>query len=335
MGKDVGKGDAEDRLRALVVLREFDIAEADRRAARATNDAILEHQREIAKIEDIEKERAKVEEINNLYNARIDAVNAERKAAKERTEAESAPPIRTESLNAGGGIAGSIAGILGGVVGDTVDPENKITDSAERMKLVYSDLADMAKGAIGSMVQGLGQLAAQWLSTGKFSAKAALQMVSGIASALAIEAGLKALMEVAAGYASAAIFDFVGAGNHFAAATAYGVAAAAAGAVGIGTGLLARAAGGGSGSASSSAFKQSTASGSATGTSGETVDRNKAVIREEDRFRQQQGTAAMQQITHRHIVEIQTRDAYVVSAVKNDIESRGDLHGLMIKYAEG
>jgi hypothetical protein len=331
--KDLGKGNAKDRLDALVVLKEFDIQEADRRAARATNDAILEHQKQIAKIEDIEKERAKVEEINNLYKARIDALNAERQATKEKVEAESQAPIRTGTLEAGGGIAGQAADILGGIVGGTVDPLNKITEQAEYMKSVYGDLAGMAKGAIGSMVQGLGQLAAQWLATGKFSAKAALQMVSGIASGLAIEAGLKALMQYAEGLALAANpFTAALAPGHFAAAAAYGVAAAAAGAVGIGTGLLARAAGGGSGSASSSAFKQSTASGAATGTNGETVDRNKAVIREENR---NQAPQQAQTVVHKHEVTVRAPRGFVVNEFIEDFRSLGDTHGLIMKVVEG
>ncbi len=230
---------------------------------------------------------------------------------------------------AGKGVAGGVAGILGGLFGGGVDPENKIKDQAEYMKAVHADLADSAKAAIGSMVQGLGQLAAQWISTGKFSAKAALQLVSGIASGLAIEAGLKALMQYAEGVALAANpFTAALAPGHFAAASAYAATAAAAAAVGVGTGLLARAAGGGSGSASSSAFKQSTASGSATGTNGETVDRNKAVIREEPRN-------SRQEVVHRNEVVIKLQPGLVAQEFLNDFRNLGDTHGAILRLVEG
>ncbi len=239
---------------------------------------------------------------------------------------------------AGKGIAGGVASTLGGLFGGGVDPENKIKDQAEYMKAVHADLAESAKAAIGSMVQGLGQLAAQWIATGKFSAKAALQMVSGIATGLAIEAGLKALMEYATGLAMAANPFTAGlAGAHFAAATAYGVTAAAAAAVGVGSGLASRAFGGGtgSGSASSSAFKQSTANNSLseTRTSREKEER---VITEEERNQRNEATAAhnrQQVIRHEHYVTLDR--GLIVREVGDNIRNRGDLHGLVIRTAEG
>jgi hypothetical protein len=184
--------------------------------------------------------------LDKAYFKRIEQAKEEHEARKAKIEKEARSALITETAeNTTGGF---FAGALESIVGGGVDPLNKITDQAEYMKAVYSDLAAMSQQAIGSMIQGLGQLAAQWLSTGKFSAKAALQMVSGVAGGLAIEAGLKALMEYAEGVAMAANpFTAWLAPGHFAAAKAYGVAAAAAGAFAFGTGLGARALGGGSG----------------------------------------------------------------------------------------
>lgn len=168
----------------------------------------------------------------------------ERKAQAIRDGATAGPAATAGAAGAPGtpelgGVAGGLANILGDVFGDTT---TKIQDQADILKAVYSDIAGASKAAIGSMVVGLGQLVSQWITTGKFSAKAALQMVSGIATGLAIEAGLKALMQYAEGVALAANpFTAYLAPGHFAAATAYGVAAAAAGAVGLGTGLASRA----------------------------------------------------------------------------------------------
>ncbi len=238
---------------------------------------------------------------------------------------------------AGKGIAGGVAGILSDLFGGGVDPENKIKDQADYMKSVYGDLAESSKAAIGSMVQGLGQLAAQWLATGKFSANAALQMVSGIATGLAIEAGLKALMEYATGLAMAANpFTAALAPGHFLAAKAYGAAALAAAAVGVGSGIASRAfGGGGSGSASSSAFKQSTANNSLseTRTSREKEER---VITEEERNQRNEATAAhnrAQVIRHEHYVTLDR--GLIVREVGDNIRNRGDLHGLVIRTAEG
>lgn len=112
------------------------------------------------------------------------------------------------------------------------------------------------------MVDGLAQMAAQWLITGDFSAKAALSMMASIALSIATQAGMTAIMEYAKGMAEAAaaaasyaVGDVPGgvlhtqaAGLHFAAATVFGTVAAIAGGAGVGLALGARAAGAGGGS---------------------------------------------------------------------------------------
>jgi hypothetical protein len=296
-----------------------------------------EHDDALAKIKDLEAEREKVKAINDLYEQRVDLINQEHNKKAETTGTESGSDIAATQGKLG--VAGGIADIIGGVVGGGVDPLNQIKTQADYMKAVHADLASSSKAAIGSMVQGLGQLAAQWLSTGKFSAKAALQMVSGIASALAIEAGLKALMEVAAGFASLAIFDVVGASNHFAAATAYGVAAAAAGAIGVGTGLASRAFGGGAGGSSKSAtgaFVQTTQGRTSSGSggsyySGASNDEKSNRLFEENRFRQQQNVTPTE-VIHKH--ELTVPSGFIVKEISSNINNRGELHGLIIKTAE-
>lgn len=332
--KDVDSSFGRDKLDARVVLSEFDLEEADRKAARATADAMEDHILALGKIEDIETEKEKVKEINDLYYARIDAINAERGAIRLKTQEE----IDTERTKeqSRSGTAGGIAGILAGVVGGGVDPENKIKTQAEYMKAVYADLAGSSKAAIGSMVSGLGQLAATWLSTGKFSAKAALQMVSGIAAGLAIEAGLKALMEYATGLAMAANpFTAALASGHFLAATAYAHTAAVAGVFAVGTGLASRAFGGGGGAASSS-FKQQTAPGAATGAAGKSGggaysgfgDDTKVI---EQGINSPGGTLKPVQVI-RHEIKVGNKQ-YIINTIKENADNNGDLRTLFRNLA--
>jgi hypothetical protein len=89
-----------------------------------------------------------------------------------------------------------------------------------------------------------------WITTGKFSGKAALQMAAQVSLALALQAGVKAIFEVAEGWAALAIHDYVGAHNHFTAAAIFGQVAAVAAAVGVTTGLLGRESGGAGGAGS-------------------------------------------------------------------------------------
>ncbi len=324
------------KLDGLVVLREFDLKENERQRDADLKRAKREHDDALAKIKDLEAEREKVKAINDLYEQRVEFINQQRNEKAEATNTQSGSDIAAAQGKTGK--AGSIADIIGGVVGGGVDPLNQIKTQADYMKAVHADLASSSKAAIGSMVQGLGQLAAQWLSTGKFSAKAALQMVSGIATGLAIEAGLKALMEYAEGLAMLANpFTAALAPGHFAAAAAYGTAAAAAGAIGVGTGLAARAFGGGAGGSSKSAtgaFVQTTQGRTSSGNggslysgtdSGNSSNNNRTI--DEARFRQTN-------VTHTVNIAVQSNDSHIANVVQENINNRGGIHGLILKVVD-
>ena len=238
--KDVDRSFGKDRLDALVILQEFEIKENQRRRDEAADRAKDERDAALSTITDKDKEKEKVDEINLLYKARLDLINQIHVADDENTNQEFDPKIRTQAAN--GGLLGILAGGLGDAAGGVVDPNNEITNTAERMKAVYADLKETAKGAISSMVQGLGQLVATWISTGKFSGKAALQMASSIITGLAIQSGIKALYEYAEGLALAANpLTAALAPGHFVAAKAYGAVALAAGIAGAGLGAASRA----------------------------------------------------------------------------------------------
>ena len=230
----------KERINALVVLKSFEIEENDRRRDDALAQAELNRKNDAEKVVGLENEKALVDEINKLYEARKQTIlgihDAKQLDVTEKADAD----IGTEKKQ-NAGVAGIFAKSLGDLAGGGVDPTNQIKDQAEYIKAVYADLKDSAGGAIGSMVGGLAQMANAWIQTGKFSAKAALQMASSVVTGLAIQAGIKAIFEVAEGYASLAIFDARGAGLHFAAAATYGTIAGVAGGVGVGLGLASRA----------------------------------------------------------------------------------------------
>jgi hypothetical protein len=174
-----------------------------------------------------------------------------------------------------GEFAEGFFGELGGLSPISIfGDQDTLLSEADFIKNVWTDLETHIGGAIGSMVEGLSQMAAAWLVTGKFSAKAALQMAASVALSLAMQAGVAAVMELARGWAesaaaaaSFAIGDFYGgtmhstaAGLHFSAAAVYGTVAAVAGAVGVGLGLAGRAVGGGSGGGGGRAAQSSFAS---------------------------------------------------------------------------
>ncbi len=328
---DVNKSFGGDRLTALVVLKEFELAENLRRQTERADYAKRERDAALLTIEDKVKEKEKVEEINKLYQNRLDIINNIHTADDENTNNDLNPAIATQS--GAGGLLGILTGGLGDAAGGGVDPKNEITDKVEYMKKVYTDLRDTAKGAISSMVQGLGQLVSTWITTGKFSGKAALQMASSIITGLAIQAGIKALYELAEGYAMLANpFTAALAPGHFAAAAAYGTVAAAAGAVGVGLGLASRALGGGATAGESRGGFGSAGNGEQTSGRGFTGGN---YSREGDKVTTyESGANAPFQIV-RH--EIDLTDAsgrkrrFVHNAIKDNVDGNGDLRDLFQK----
>ncbi len=126
--------------------------------------------------------------------------------------------------------------------GNTVE---RVRSQADQMKAIYADVADFAGGAIGGMVEGLGQMAIAWIVTGEGSAKSALQMMAATALSIAFQAGLKAFFEAAESAAAFARYDVVAGTAHATAATMYGMVASVAGAAGIGLAIGSRFVGGG------------------------------------------------------------------------------------------
>ncbi|MBX3267175.1 MAG: tape measure protein [Acidobacteria bacterium] len=189
-----------------------------------------------------------------LYKQAEERLELERKRNEEERQrvldSIGPAPVRNPMLSAPGTLGGGIAGGLGVDLVSIFSDEslNVMRTGAERMKLIFADVSGFVGEAIGSMAQGLAQMGVAWLTTGEFSAKAALQMVASAAMGIATQAGFKAIFEYAEAAAAAARYDFYAAGMHTAAAKLYLKTAAIAGAVGIGAGLGARALGGGSNS---------------------------------------------------------------------------------------
>ncbi len=256
-----------------------------------------------------------------------DAIEASIAAANTqgRGEADSSGKGISPPKSDGGGIWGTIAQGLGGIAGAMPDIGGQITTQADTIKAVYADLKGVAAEAIGSMVSGLANLVQQWVLTGKFSAKAALAMAAGIAVGVAIQAGIKALFQVAEGMAAAANpFTAWMAPMHFAAAKMYGTVAAYAGVAGAGLAIAGRAAGGGN--SASSAFKQQTSGDNYDFRKTDEAKDTRPRSYEEDRFRRQEVT---------HSVNIKLDRGMIGQHVVDDFKNAGPVRGLLINLVEG
>ncbi len=115
---------------------------------------------------------------------------------------------------------------------------------------------DVLKGAFSSVASAAQSVLSAFILTGKGGGQAFKQLAADIIASLAIQSGVKAVFELAEGFAAQANFQFVQAAQHFAAAKLYAVVAAGALAVGVGIGAAGGLGGGGNDSQAqgSSAF---------------------------------------------------------------------------------
>lgn len=103
--------------------------------------------------------------------------------------------------------------------------------NAEVMEETLQGLADMSREAFNSMAQGVGQMVQAWVLYGEVGPDALRKMLAATLAALAQEAAVKALFQLAEGFASL-FFNPAEAEAHFKAAAIYAAVAATAAVVG-------------------------------------------------------------------------------------------------------
>lgn len=139
----------------------------------------------------------------------------------------------------------------------------KAESEADILKNVYTDLGDTVIGVFGQMAGAAEQTLASYILTGEGGGAAFKQLTAQIIAGLAVQAGIKAIFEVAEGFAAQATTWGVPNPSsiaHFTAAKIYGTVAVGAAVAGVGIGaaggLSGKGKSGGSSSVSSSSTSQ-------------------------------------------------------------------------------
>ncbi|MBS1790587.1 MAG: hypothetical protein JST85_22910 [Acidobacteria bacterium] len=102
--------------------------------------------------------------------------------------------------------------------------------------LAGGNFKDTLKSAFSAVASAAQSVLSAFILTGKGGGQAFKQLAADIIASLAIQSAVKAIFELAEGFAAQANFQYVQAAQHFAAAKLYAVVAGAAAAVGIGIG---------------------------------------------------------------------------------------------------
>jgi hypothetical protein len=196
----------------------------------------------------------------------------------------------------------AIKGLMGG---DTEAPALPVPDF-NPWKEAVADVRDMTIGSFKSMGNAMGQMIESWVLYGNVGPNAIRKMVAAVLAALAAEAAVKAIFQLAEGFAKLAGFMPGPAALHFKAAALYG-------AIAVGAAVAGRAVAG-------STFSQGAAAGGGGGASGGggAVSNGPRTI-EQDRNRQPQVI----------ILRIESNDSHIVSTVVKDIQNAGNIRTVM------
>lgn len=216
--------------------------------------------------------------------------------------AEAALPGGGEGT-AEGGIGAAIEAMMGSGEAPAIPAPN-----FDAWKAAVADVKDMTVNAFGSMADAMGAAIQAWVLYGAEGGQSIKKVMASILAALAAEAAVKAIFQLAEGFAKLAGFMPGAAALHFKAAAMYGAIAVTAGVAG-------RALAGNSFSSGAAA-----SGGGAGGSSGQTATQaNKPTPIDANR------TAGEQRI----IVDIRTNDAYIIDVATKNIRQNGKLRTVL------
>jgi hypothetical protein len=173
-----------------------------------------------------------------VIKGRIDEINQQIKAEDRKRDASVKTNQKQGVIDQKRADPSSNRSIFGDTYADTLDKTGSklealgatAKDVFEGMSAHAGNMTSMLSSAFLTLGEGLASTAEAFLTTGKLSGRALATLLTQTLAHLAVESGIKALYELAAGYASAAIYDYEAATKHFAAASFYGEVAAIAGA---------------------------------------------------------------------------------------------------------
>lgn len=266
-------------------LDEFQMARDARLEADAAKELELYRQTQEAKLDEYSAMLDREEELRQASAAR-------RQAA---LEADPSSPLNIFG-KAGQDAADKGAGIFGQLGASASEALGQVSAQMGSFKDMMTDVFSGIAGGLQSMIQG-------FIMTGRLGGQAFKAMAAQIVSALTAQAAVKAIFELAEGFAASATGNVAAATQHFTAAKFYGVVAGVAAAAAVGLAAI----GPGGGGAGGQFLAQDRGMGGGS-----------AAVRE-------QGGARRSNEPQVIIIRAETEPGVVVSKVVQDYRSNGEM----------
>jgi hypothetical protein len=173
-----------------------------------------------------------------LHLERIDDLRAAADARRQAAlEADPSSPLNIfgkagqDAANKGAGIFGQLGASASGAL-------STVSQQMGNFGTMLQDVFSGISGGLQNIIQG-------FIMTGKVGGAAFKQMAASIISAVVAQSAVKAIFELAEGFAASARYDFASAAQHFTAAKFYGVVAGVAAAAAVGMSAIGPGGGGG------------------------------------------------------------------------------------------
>lgn len=326
----VDTSSGKDKTAAIIALRDFEIAEEERQNEQRLKGYEAEIELAFKRVAGKENEEAQKAAIIEGYQNKAlqseEEFQAQKKAIAERYKLEQ----QQSQIDASGG------GFLGGILQGAGIGAESLNAKLEPLKTVGDIIGgqfNAIAGAVGNAVQAF----VLYGNAGTSVRKVTAQILASIAQQSAVQA----VFELAQGFAKLAL-AFFGIPNAGPSATAHFTAAATFGLIAGVAAVAGRAVAGnsfqGQGGGASNSFKKETkgggnydfrtkdgetSSGSGSKAGAYSGAGDKVNLIDNERSRRQEIT-----------LNIRTRDSHIVDVVKDNVDNRGSLHGLIVKYAD-
>ena len=330
----------QNRIDGLIKLRDFEISENNRRRQEDLADAKREKDATLAKIEDLEKEKEKVDEINTAYERRLEIINEIYDKKNDNINIESKPQIEKEQAIDDGGFLGAFTEGIAGYLEQIAlvkDANDQLQFSFEK---VFSSIAEIGLNAFSSLAQGFGQLIGNWVLYGNAGGQTLQKLTASILAQVATTAATYAIMCLAAAAFATTAFGAAILGGTPA---QFLKAAAIFGIIAVGSALVGRAVAGNSfaNKQSQNAFAGNNAASQHSNTgqkNGGSVYSSYGEKAETVNFSRNtpegagENTAGIfdQTLT----LKIETVDSHIISVVKEDLKNFGSLRRQTVEIIE-
>ena len=301
-----------ERIAALEALRDFEIKEAERQKRQREEDLAAEKAAALERIKDKANEEEQKYQIEQLYKERYLLSEEEfqqrlkeiRDGFNKQTEEEGLSPLER----------------MFRAIREFLD-----SGAAPTLGEVFANLGSMVGSVFRDMAQAIGQVIQNWVLYGETGPAVMRKILAAALATLAAEAAVKAIFQLAEGFA-ALFFNPAKAAAHFKAAALYGAVTVAAGVAGRAVaGNAFRQANNQSINNQAQIQRGGAASGASRGA-------ESARVVEQSRNAPSGGAASSAPV--RHELTLKLNSEGVLQVVKDSIRRNGEMRGLILQVVE-